>query len=61
MAARATRRPHSRRPRPVPIRRVSKGGGGGSKGGGCAVVLFMAGLALMATAGGALLAMRGGA
>jgi len=60
MAARGTRRPHSRRPRPVPMRRVSKGGGGG-KSGGCALILFFAGLALMASAAGAWLALRGGA
>ena len=59
MAPRGTRRPHMRRPRPVPMRRIPKGGGGG-KSGGCAVFLFFVGLALLASAGGAALALRGG-
>lgn len=60
MAARATRRPHYRRPRPKPIRRISKGGGSG-RSGGCALLLFFVGLALLATAGGAWLALRSAA
>ena len=60
MAARATRRPHPRRVRSKPMRRVSKGGGGG-KSGGCALVLFLVGLALIGTAAGAWLALRGAA
>jgi hypothetical protein len=42
------------------MRRVSKGGGGG-KSGGCALVLFLVGLALIGTAAGAWLALRGAA
>lgn len=35
MAARGTRRPHARRVRSKPMRRVGKSGGGGGKGWGC--------------------------
>jgi len=53
--ARGTRRPHVRRVRSAPSRRVK--GGGGGKGMSCALFLLASGVVLLSAAAGAALAL----